>query len=221
MTTVSAAPDGPIRIGAIDDHPIVLRGVVASLAEIAPDMHVDFIVSSVRDLDWRRVARPDVILLDVDLNDGSTAQANVRELVEIGVAVLLFTATTRPAILRSLIAAGASGLALKSDQETDLADAIRSVANSRFAVSSHLAQALLTDPGIMASLTPRELEVLQLLAAGIPKKAIGRTLDQPLSAATVETYLQRIAARYAALGRPVTNMYGSLREAARDGYVDL
>lgn len=220
--TLGAVPlSGPIRIGVIDDHPIVLRGVVAALTDVAPEFHVDFIVSSVRDLDWSRIARPDVILLDVDLNDGSTAQTNVQSLVQIGVAVLLFTATTRPAVLRSLISAGAAGLALKSDSEADLVDAIRTVAESRFAVSSHFAEALLTDPGMMASLSPRELEVLQQLAAGIPKKAIGRTLDQPLSVSTVETYLQRIASRYAALGRPVNNMYGSLREAARDGHVEF
>lgn len=214
-------PRKPIRIGVVDDHPIVLRGVIGVLAQIAPDIEVDFLVASVRDLDWDRSARPDVVLLDVDLDDGSEPEDNVALLVERGLRVLLFTASTRPARLRSLVSAGAFGLALKSDPEEDLVDSIRSVAVGEFAVSSHFAEALLTEPGLMASLAPREIEVLRQLAAGVPKKAIGKSLPQPVSARTVETYVQRIAARYAELGRPVSNLYASLREATKDGYVDL
>ncbi|KYH46072.1 response regulator transcription factor [Branchiibius sp. NY16-3462-2] len=210
-----------IRIGVVDDHPIVLRGVISGLAQIAPDIQVDFLVSSVKDLDWERSARPDVVLLDVDLDDGSDPEANVAVVVSRGLRVLLFTASTRPAQLRALVSAGAFGLALKSDPEEDLVEAIRSVAAGEFAVSSHFAEALLTEPGLMASLAPREVEVLRQLAAGVPKKAIGKSLPQPVSARTVETYVQRIAARYAELGRPVSNLYASLREATKDGYVDL
>ncbi|MFC6712919.1 response regulator [Branchiibius cervicis] len=129
---------GSIRIGVVDDHPIVLRGVISGLAQIAPDIEVDFLVSSVKDLDWDRNARPDLVLLDVDLDDGSDPEANVAMVVGRGLRVLLFTASTRPAQLRALVSAGASGLALKSDPEEDLVDAIRSVAagNSRCPVTS-------------------------------------------------------------------------------------
>ncbi|GAB3582666.1 response regulator [Calidifontibacter terrae] len=211
----------PLRIGAIDDHPIVLRGLMAAIGAAGADFTVDFLVTSLRDLDWNRAAPPDVLLLDIDLNDGSEADENVATLVAMGLRVLLFTAERRPAQLRRLIAAGAAGLALKSDSEDLIIEAIRQVAAGEFATSSHLAAALLTEPELMATLAPREMEVLEQLAAGVPKKAIGGLLDPPVSASTVETYFQRIAARYAALGRPVANIYGSLREATRDGHLDL
>lgn len=211
----------PIHLGAIDDHPIVLRGLMAAIADDSTRFSLDFLVTSIRDLDWSRSPQPDVVLLDVDLNDGSEPDENVCALVGMGLAVLLFTSERRPAQLRKLVGLGAAGLALKSDSEEQLVEAIQQVAAGEFATSSHLAGALLTDPMLMASLSPRELEVLEQLASGVPKKAIGNSLDVPLSANTVETYFQRIAARYATLGRPVANIYGSLREATRDGYLDL
>lgn len=215
-----AAPE-PIRIGAVDDHPVVLRGVISVICELAPEITVDFLVTSLRDLDWSRTAHPDMVLLDVDLNDGSEPEDNVAQLADMGVRVLLFTSEKRPALLRRLVRAGASGLAMKSDPEDHLVDSIRQVAAGEFATSSHLAGALLTDPDMMASLAPRELEALELLASGVPKKAIGKAMPGNVAASTVETYFQRIASRYAALGRPVSNIYGSLREATRDGYLDL
>lgn len=219
MTLCDAA--SPIHLGLIDDHPVVLRGIVAAIKEVAPDVSVDFLVTSLRDLDWSRAAHPDVVLLDIDLNDDSDAQANLTTLLSYGVRVLLFTAERRPALLRRLVQAGASGLALKSDPEEQLVEAIRQVARGEFATSGHLAEALLTDPDLMASLSPREQEVLEHLAAGVPKKAIGRSLSVPVAASTVDTYFQRVAARYAELGRPVNNIYGSLAEAVRDGHLDL
>lgn len=212
--------EGPLRIGAIDDHPIVLRGLMAAIGAQG-GFTVDFLVTSLRDLDWHRMPLPDVLLLDIDLNDGSEPDENVATLAGMGLRILLFTAERRPAQLRRLIERGASGLALKSDPEEMVVAAVRQVAAGEFATSSHLAAALLTDPSLMAALAPRELEVLEQLATGIPKKAIGSSLDPPVSASTVETYFQRIAGRYAALGRPVANIYGSLREATRDGHVDL
>ncbi|TWE09235.1 LuxR family two component transcriptional regulator [Rudaeicoccus suwonensis] len=210
-----------VRVGAIDDHPVVLRGLMAALVEVAPDISCDFRVASLRDVDWDRVTRPDVLLLDISLNDGSSPEDNVRELVARGHSVLLFTSEERPALLRRLITLGARGLVLKSDADEALADAIRSVSEGNFATSSHLAESLLCDDSLVATLSQREMEVLEALAAGVPKKAIGKTLPDQLSAYTVDTYFQRIAGRYAALGRPVTNIYGSLREATRDGHLDL
>lgn len=223
MTPAGASPENrpPIRLGAIDDHPIVLRGLMATIAADPTQFSLDFLVCSIRDLDWSRTCQPDVLLLDIDLNDGSEPDENVSTLVGMGLKVLLFTSERRPAQLRKLVGLGAAGLALKSDSEEQIVEAIRQVAVGEFTTSSHLAEALLTDPGLMASLSPRELEVLEQLASGVPKKAIGNALDVPVSANTVETYFQRIAARYAALGRPVANIYGSLREATRDGHLDL
>lgn len=216
-----SAPSGVVHIGLVDDHPVVLRGIIAAVADVAPDISVDFLVTSLRDLDWARASHPDVVLLDIDLNDGTDAATNLRTLLSYDVRVLLFTAERRPALLRRLVLAGAMGLALKSDPEDHLVDAIRQVARGEFATSSHFAEALLTDEHLMATLAPREREVLEQLAAGVPKKAIGRSLSSPVATSTVDTYFQRIATRYAALDRPVGNIYGSLREAAKDGHIDL
>ena len=84
---------------------------------------------------------------------------------------------------------------------------------TRTVVGSHIAEA-----GRRAS----GREVLRLLAQGIPKKAIGRYMSgREISVATVNTYFSRIAKKYAALRRPVGDSLGAIREAERDGYLEL
>ncbi|TWE09220.1 response regulator [Rudaeicoccus suwonensis] len=220
MQTFSASADTTLRVWAVDDHRVVLRGIVGTIHDAGANVVIERQASSLREFDFVAGA-PDVLLLDIDLSDGSRAEDNVTMAVSHDVPVLLFTAETRPVQMRALIAAGAGGLVLKADPPELLIDALQCVAAGQLAPTSHLADALLNDPHLMATLTTREVDVLQALAAGVPKKAIGHAVPGKLSVHTVDTYFQRIAARYAALGRPVNNIYGSLREAIRDGYLDL
>ncbi len=98
---------------------------------------------------------------------------------------------------------------------------VRSVSLGNFAVSSDLAFVLATDEEMVPNLAPRELEVLRLLAEGVPRKSVGSRLDPPVKLATVVTYLNRICTRYQENGRPVSTSQDAIRAAAEDGYLNL
>lgn len=211
----------PIRIAAVDDHEIVLRGV-AGLALSFPD-RLTFVAqgTTVVALLAELAAEPaEVVLFDLHLADGSQIEDSVIAIQETGAKVLVFTSDVRPVPARRAMLAGSCGVALKSDPDEQVVQAIEQVAAGEFAVTSELAYVLATDPQLTPKLTPREVEALELLASGIPKKAIGRQMDPPVLASTANTYFTRIAQRYAQLGREVGNVYGSLREAYRDGHLD-
>jgi DNA-binding NarL/FixJ family response regulator len=211
----------PVKVGAVDDHEIVLRGV-AGLAATFPDRlqliadstTVDGLLSQLAD------HSVDVVLFDLHLADGSEITTSIPKLLETGAKVLVFTSDVRPVPVRQAMLSGAAGIALKSDPDEKVLEAIETVAAGEFAVTSELAYVLATDPQLTPRLARREVEALELLAQGVPKKAIGRQMEPPVLASTVNTYFTRIAQRYAQLGREVGNVYGSVREAYRDGYLD-
>lgn len=212
----------PIRIAAVDDHEIVLTGL-AALAATQPEA-VAMVVraqTATELLAKVNADNVDVALLDLHLGDGSDPEATVAELTRRGVKVLIYTTETRPVPLRRALKAGARGIALKHDPAATLINALREVAAGEFAASSELAYVLATDDDLVAHLAPRELEALQLLASGLPKKAVGHRMTPPVEANTVTTYFSRIAQRYADLGRAVGNTYGTIREASKDGYIDI
>ncbi len=206
----------------MDDHEIVLRGV-AGVADSLPDRLILVAQSTTVSglLAQLTTAPADVVLLGLHLADGSQIEESVTALRETGAQVLVFTRDARPVPARRALRAGASGLALKSDPVEQLVQTIELVATGDFAASSAFAYVLATDPQLAPKLTPREIEALALLAAGVPKKAVGRHMEPPVLASTANTYFARIAQRYAQLGRDVGNVYGSVREAFRDGHLDF
>lgn len=211
----------PIRVGAVDDHEIVLRGV-AGLAATYPD-RLALVAESTTVaglLEKLTVTPVDVVLFDLHLADGTQISESIPALLETGTKVLVFTSDVRPVPVRQAMTAGAAGIALKSDPDDKVLEAIETVADGEFAVTSELAYVLAADPQLTPKLARREVQALELLAQGVPKKAIGRQMDPPVLASTVNTYFTRIAQRYAQLGREVGNVYGSVREATRDGYLD-
>jgi DNA-binding NarL/FixJ family response regulator len=211
----------PVRVGAVDDHEIVLRGV-AGLAATFPDRLSLVAESTTVDGLLTQLATTvvDVVLFDLHLADGSAITESIPAILNTGAKVLVFTSDVRPVPVRQAMTSGAAGIALKSDPDEKVLQAIETVAAGEFAVTSELAYVLATDPQLTPRLARREVEALELLAQGVPKKAIGRQMEPPVLASTVNTYFTRIAQRYAQLGREVGNVYGSVREATRDGYLD-
>lgn len=235
MAHTPRSPDR-VRVTAVDDHPIVVEGV-ASLLTRAPTSPADG--SAGRDgftVEWLGQSRtfpelrtknaqwpapPDIVLYDLNLGDGSDPAEGIATLTAEGIAVVVLTSELRPVPIRRAMKAGAAGLILKSDDVQKIQDVVRSVSEGNFAVSSDLAFVLATDDDLAPNLAPRELEVLQLLADGVPRKTVGSQLDPPVKLATVVTYLNRICRRYQASGRNVTTSHDAVRAAVADGHLDL
>lgn len=209
------------RVAAVDDHQVLLNGILYTISTSAPHITV---VGAYRTLDDLVAGEPaDVVLLDLNLTEADPDPiANIERVRRWGAQVLLFTALDdKPALVRKAIRAGAQGLALKADTDSDLIAAIESVAGGETAFSSRLAQLLVTDESLTAHMAPREIEVFDLLAAGLGRKQIGALLDPPISAGTVVEYLNRVTKRYRDLGRESHNVYDTLRHAVLDGHVEL
>lgn len=152
------------------------------------------------------------------LGGGSEPGVVISELTERGIRCVILTSELRPIPIRRAVAAGAVGLIIKSDPPEKVVDVLTQVANEKFAVSSDLAFTFVNDPNVCARLSPREVEVLQLLTEGHIRRGVARSFDPPLSESTVATYLERILLPYRALGRQVRNTVDAVREATVDGY---
>ena len=139
---------------------------------------------------------PDVVLMDFELPDGDGAEATEQiKRYAPEVKVVMLTARTDQAALVRALAAGCSGFVTKGESLDRLVAAIHS-AHAGEAVTSEtelaplLAELRATQRGLGATLTAREVEVLELVAAGLPNRAIGEQLY--LSVHTIRNHVQRI-----------------------------
>jgi two-component system NarL family response regulator len=178
-----------IRVMIADDHPVVRLGLKTLVTE-APDMSVvaesaraDAVVET-----YQRV-RPDVVLLDLRMPPGDgidvlkalrAAQPEAR--------VIIVTSYKVDEDIYRAVQHGARGFLLKDEGEVVLLEAIRSVhAGDRFlppAIAARLAERM-----EVTSLSPREVEVLELVARGLSNKEIANTLM--VSEGTIKTHLKR------------------------------
>lgn len=184
-----------IRVFVADDHPVVLQGMAILLGE-SEDLHlVGSASTSVETVRQVGEARPDVVLLDVRLDDTATATL-VQRLVEVAPssAILLFTADVRHFAVPAAILAGAVGAVSKDVAPEVLRRTIRQAAAGERIDS---AASRTTEHGVIPSLTPRELEVLRHVALGETNAEIADRLG--LSPTTVKTYwqatMQKLGAR--------------------------
>ena len=174
----------------VDDHPLVRDGLRARL-EAAPELRV---VAEAADADAALAAalqcHPDLVLMDVGLRgtNGIEATRRLRQVVP-GLRVLVLSMMDAPATMREALQAGAQGYLLKDCPAEEIVEAIRAVMGGAQLVPARLQQ-LDTQPRSAArgidSLTPREREVLDLIADGLSSKEIGERLD--MGVRTVETH---------------------------------
>ena len=183
----------PIRVLIVDDHPVVRAGIRAVLGG-EPELQVigeaDSAASAVAAAER---LHPDLVLMDLRLGDGpsgAVATALLRELPE-APAVLVLTNSDTDADILSAVAAGASGYLLKDAPPAELVAAVRAAAAGESALAPAIAARLLDrlrTPQV--TLTARELEVLELVAAGCSNAETAARLH--VSETTVKTHLSHI-----------------------------
>jgi DNA-binding NarL/FixJ family response regulator len=219
--------DGTINVAIVDDHPVVRAGIRAVLAATG-----DLIVAAegVSGADALRLVadlRPDVLILDVNLPDinGLEVTRRLRNRGELTPIVVLTVHNDTQTVL-GLLEAGATGYVLKDEALDRLAGAVRAAARGETwlspAVAGQVVQRALSkipEPGRPAKstdlplspLTPRELEVLRLLALGLDNEAIAQRLV--LTKRTVQNHISII---YDKLG--VTSRTEALLYAVQHGW---
>lgn len=189
MGTETTGIERVLRIVLVDDHGVVRAGLERLLTE-----HDGFEcvgqAATVRDaLEVVEVKRPDVVVLDIDLGEESSLDS-LQEML--GRAhkpkVLILSMHDDVKHVQDSFAAGADGFLIKNSAETDLADAIETLARGeRYlhpVLGAKLAQAALAGPD--DPLTDREREIARLLALGHTNQEVAKQLF--LSVRTVETH---------------------------------
>ncbi len=207
-----------IEVAAVDDHPVLLDGLAAWVSGPGSDIRVVATAATVTGLLAGPGRRAQVVLLDLELGDGSTAEANVAAIRAAGPAVLVLSASDRPAAVRGAIRAGALGYVLKNEETAQVRAAIRAVAAGQDWVSPRLAYILATDDAPdRPVLSPQETRALQLYATGMPMKSVARRMT--ISEETAKQYVGRVREKYARAGRAAPTKLELYHRAVEDGYL--
>ncbi len=184
-----------IRVVVADDHPIVRAGIIALLQDADDVLVVGQASDGEGAVSIALAERPDVVLMDLRMPgiDGDEATARILASAP-DVRVLILTTYESDDQILAAIEAGASGYLLKAAPESEILAGLRATARGETALAPSAAAALVrratakTPTG--PSLSPRELEVLQLVSQGNSNPAIGRALF--LSETTVKTHLGHV-----------------------------
>jgi len=212
----------PIRVFVADDHAIVRKGIAAVL-ELVPDIEVVGEAENGRDA-VSQVAqlRPDVILMDLVMPemDGIEAIRCIKEAQPKARILVLTTFAGEDKVLPA-IKAGALGYHLKDSRPEELVRAIRQVHRGEASLHPIIARKVLEElsrpssrPPTPDPLTPREVEVLQLVAQGLENWEIAEKLV--ITEATVRTHVSNITAKLHVASRTQAAVY-----ALREGIASL
>jgi DNA-binding NarL/FixJ family response regulator len=203
-----------IRVLCIDDHALVREGL-AALINRQEDMHVIAEAASGSDgLELFRIHHPDVSLVDLRLPDFSGIEVIARILGEVpGARILVISSSEGDVDMHRALSAGARGYVLKGMPREALLEAIRTVHRGGKAIPGEVAAAVaghLTDD----RLTPREIEVLTVVATGARNKEIAVTLG--ISEDTVKMHIKSIISKLGAEDRT-----GAVTIAIKRGVIHL
>jgi DNA-binding NarL/FixJ family response regulator len=203
-----------ITLAAVDDDRMLLDGLARWLAD-EPGLQLSGAYATVGELVAENPC-VDVVLLDLVLRDGSSAVENVTRLVELGYHVMVISVWPNPSQVAATFSAGARGYLTKDQDLSALASAARAVAAGGTVYSPELAFACLNDPRPeRPRLSTREREVLLAYASGMTLTAAARHVG--VRPETAKTYLDRVKAKYQALGRPTHTKHELANRMREDG----
>lgn len=192
-------PPELIRVLTVDDHPLLREGI-ATLVNAEADMKLVAEASSGQEaVQMFRLHRPDVTLMDLQMPDmnGTEAIAEIRSEFPDARIIVLTTYTGDAQVLRAL-KAGARAYLLKGDVHLELLEMIRAVHAGQKRIPPQIAAELAEHAGD-DSLSPREIDVLRLIATGNSNKLIANRLS--ISEATAKTHVASILSKLGANDR--------------------
>lgn len=211
---MSCAVPPPIRVLIVDDHPILREGVAAIIA-LQDDMAVAGNATNGAEAVAQFAAlRPDVVLMDLQMPGMSGVEAVEAIRADYPDArIIILTTYTGDAKALAAMRAGASGFLLKSSLRRELLGAIRAVYRGQRHLHADVAQDIALH-AIHEPLTPREIEILQLIASGHPNKQIAWRLG--VGEETVKSNIKSIFGKL-----QVSDRTHAVTTAARRGIIEL
>lgn len=203
----------PIRVLVVDDQGIVRKGIRALLAETSGIVVVGEADNGQQAVEQALVLKPDVTLMDLAMPvmDGIEA---IRQITaqQTGARILVLTSFTTDDKVFPAIKAGALGYLLKDSEPSDLVRAIQQVSRGEASLHPRIAlqvlQELRRPPQTEAppdALTPREVDVLRLVAKGMTNREIGAELST--TEATIKTHVSSILSKLHLANRVQATLY--------------
>jgi len=197
-----------------DDHPVVRHGIIANVKP-QPDM---IVVAEAGDgieaLALIKEASPDVVLLDLRMPrmDGLNVLAEMK-IARLPCKVIIMTTFDSEEDVKRAMKAGARGYLLKDSTQEEILEAIRRVNLGETYLPARIVQKV-AEGMRKPELSPRQVEVLQWVAAGKSNKEIGAQLL--IAEGTVKTHMKKVLEKLAVVGRTA-----AIREAVHRGLVRL
>ena len=211
----------PIRVLLADDHTLVRAGIRAILEKL-PDVQVVAEATDGRDaLNLVKTHQPHLVLMDIAMPGLNGLEATRRMVKEFpNISVLILSMHVSEEYVWQALRAGAAGYLLKGAELAELALAIKAVARGETYLSPPISKQVLRDyvlriggeETLLERLTPRQREILQLIAEGATTKAMAKTLH--LSVKTIETHRAQLMERL-----DIHDVAGLVRYAVKIGLV--
>jgi DNA-binding NarL/FixJ family response regulator len=185
-----------VRLLIADDHELIRTGIAATLAEVPGWSVVGQARNGREAVDLAQTHHPDIVILDMTMPELNGLDATRQILAaRSGARVLILTAHESEQLVREVLNAGAQGYVLKSDAGRALVSAVEALLDGRPFFTSKVARIVLDgflrspdgsngDPA--PTLSPREREIVQLLAEGKSNKEVARALG--ITVKTAETH---------------------------------
>ena len=193
-----------MRVLLIDDHTLVRKGLEQLLQSRGVDI-VASVSSGAEGIDQAQALRPDIVLLDMKMPEMSGTET-LKQLRAVGITapILMLTMSREEQDLQAALRNGAQGYLLKDMDPEDLVPALQDALLGKNVVAKELIGSLTrlvqgqsgrnatksSSAGLLADLTPRELEILRHVAEGESNKTIGRALD--ITDGTVKLHVKSI-----------------------------
>lgn len=188
-----------IRVLLADDHMVVRMGI-ASLLSFANGIEV--IGEADNGLDAVKLAhelKPDVVLMDLQMPELNGVEATARiHADDPGAKILILTSFGTSAELKRAMDAGASGALVKSSSRTEIVDAIHGVMTGGQVMSNEIRHTI-ENFSAMPEMSPRQIEILNLVAKGFSNKEIAKIVG--ISPDTVKEHVANIFSRIGASSR--------------------
>ena len=212
--SVLTADQTKVRVLVADDHPVVRHGIIAN---VTPQCDMTVIAEAgdgAEALSLIKKQVPDVVLLDLRMPhmDGLDVITEVNKL-KLPCKVIIMTTFDSEEDVQRAMKAGARGYLLKDSSQEEILDAIRRVSLGETYLPARIVQKV-AEAMRKPELSPREVEVLQWVAAGKSNKEIGAQLF--ITEGTVKTHVKNLLAKLAVVGRTA-----AIREGVHRGLVRL
>jgi DNA-binding NarL/FixJ family response regulator len=196
----------PYRILIADDHEIVRQGLKSIITAQSDWELVGEAITGRQAVELSRQRKPDLVIMDIGMPDLNGLEATRQILKEFpGIEILVLTMHESEQLIREVLDTGARGYVLKSDAGRELVAAVDALRHHRPYFTTKVSEMVLTEylrrgprveeptdtPRLL--LTPREREIVQLLAEGKANKEVATALE--ISVKTAETHRARIMAK--------------------------